>query len=165
MIFSFQNSAFRDANTGLYNRDYLREICQREWHRLARLERSMALILLDCECASQTHQVTLEQTIAELLANHDFRATDIVSKVFNNTFAIALFDMPHEHTTRILDKLRAHLNEDNKKHEWQHRTRFSVLHITPSTCEYDIDWSLNKLLALLEQARSQDKDLVMAELH
>lgn len=106
MIYSFQNTSFRDQQTGLYSEAYFMEIFYREWHRMMRERHALSLLVvhpnIDIVTAEGLKQYV---SLANLLEQSIKRSTDIVSRFQNNEFIIGLFDLNHKGTSTVLKRI------------------------------------------------------------
>lgn len=109
MMFSFQNAAFRDQITGLYNQAYFMEVINREWHRLLREQQAMSLLLVDPHLSledSQQNQFLLTK-IAQILEKSASRESDLVSKFDPMHFMLGLFHLNANGTEVVCDRIAA----------------------------------------------------------
>lgn len=106
MIYSFQNSSFRDSDTGLYNEAYFMEIFYREWHRLIREQEALSIVIIDPHLSLSNPQNKIcFKALADTINSSTLRATDIVSRFHENEFIIGLFNLDEEGTETILQRI------------------------------------------------------------
>lgn len=104
MAFSFQNSSFKDPDTGVYNLNYFMEILFREWHRLMRDNERLSLVLIHPSYNSHEH-VNEAKAVASILDQSTYRASDLVSKLNKDDFLLGLFSLNKQGTDVIVDRI------------------------------------------------------------
>lgn len=106
MIYSFENSAFRDKQTGLYSEAYFMEIFRREWHRMIREHHALSVLVVHPNLDLKQPQGLEEYVnLAHLLDESTKRTTDLVSRFNNTEFIIGLFDLTPDGTTTIIERI------------------------------------------------------------
>jgi diguanylate cyclase (GGDEF)-like protein/PAS domain S-box-containing protein len=110
---SLREQAIRDPLTGLYNRRFLEEAIEREFHRAARLAQPLSLVMLDID-----HFKTVNDTyghaagdvclvaLAQLLADN-VRKSDIVCRYGGEEFLLMLLDTGLESAVQHAEKIRS----------------------------------------------------------
>lgn len=114
MHFSFENSSFRDKDTGVYNLAYFMEILFREWHRLIREQDRLSIILIHPEY--QALSVDERKSLADSISSCVFRSTDIISRLNERDFLVGLFNLNKDATNVVLNRLQTELDKKNQQH-------------------------------------------------
>jgi GGDEF domain-containing protein len=106
MIYSFENSSFRDRETGLYSEAYFMEIFHREWHRMIREHHALSVLVVhpNLDILSPDGMQDYVQ-LAQIINKNTKRTTDLVSRFHNNEFIVGLFDLTADGTTTIIERI------------------------------------------------------------
>ena len=138
MIYSFQNSCFRDKDTGLYNEAYFMEMFYREWHRMIREHHALSVLVIHPNLDIMNPKGMQEYiNLANVLQNSIKRTTDLVSRFHKNEFIVGLFDLTPDGTTTIIERLLQNIQQTSKGTTVQSSTAFiGALNVFPN---HDID--------------------------
>ncbi len=113
MIYPFENSVFKDKETGLYSEAYFMEVFHREWHRMIREHQALSVLVvhpnLDINKPSGLQEYV---NLAHLLNDSTKRTTDLVSRFHNNEFIVGLFDLNPDGTTTIIQRILNSIKQD-----------------------------------------------------
>jgi PleD family two-component response regulator len=149
MINSFQNSSFRDKETGLYNEAYFMEIFYREWHRLIRESHALSLLLIRPNLNIVNPEELKEYvTLAHLLDENTKRTTDLVSRFHHTEFIVGLFDLNCQGTTTIIERILTtikHFSDD--RFNGAKNTFISGVNIVPNN-KVDINGVFTEVLSI-----------------
>lgn len=106
MIYSFENSVFKDKETGLYSEAYFMEVFHREWHRMIREHHALSVLIIHPNLDIDKPKGLQEYVnLAHLLNDSTKRTTDLVSRFHNNEFIVGLFDLNPDGTTTIIQRI------------------------------------------------------------
>ena len=163
MVYSFQNAAFRDHVTGLYNQAYFLEVINREWHRLLREQQAMSLLLVDPHLSMEdSHQNQfLLNKIAKVLEKSANRKSDMVSRFDPMHFLLGLFKLNAHGTEVVCDRIAAMCEQLNLELEEANspRIRLSIgaLNIVP-TPTIRLETLFDELHRLAKQAEAKGEN-------
>ena len=135
MIYSFENSVFKDKETGLYSEAYFMEVFHREWHRMIRAHHALSVLIihpnLDINKPKGLQQYV---NLAHLLNDSTKRTTDLVSRFHNNEFIIGLFDLTPDGTTTIIERILSSIKQSDSGTLVQAKNAFiGGLNVYPSS--------------------------------
>lgn len=109
-----------DPLTELYNRRYIMQAINREARRADRQDQKLALLMIDINDFKSVND-TLGHLIGDrilrevaVLLQHNFRATDIVSRYGGDEFLILLVDAEEQEATRAIERLRYQVEQWNR---------------------------------------------------
>jgi diguanylate cyclase (GGDEF)-like protein/PAS domain S-box-containing protein len=112
---SLQHQAIRDPLTGLFNRRYMEEALERELHRMARRQSSLALIMLDLDYFKQVNDSfghaagdVLLRDLGQFLSAH-VRMEDIACRYGGEEFLLILPDTSLADALQRAEQLCAHI--------------------------------------------------------
>lgn len=107
----FEQMAFRDALTGVYNRRYFDHEVQMELQRTQRYEKSLSLAFIDIDYFKQVndhhgHQVgdLVLQGVAHILQQH-LRSTDILARYGGEEFVIIFPETTESQAVDVLNRI------------------------------------------------------------
>ena len=162
MIYSFEQAAFKDSQTGLYNQGYFLETLNREWHRLMREKDSLSIIFIRPHISSFSEKRDFYlQQCAELLRKSVLRASDVVARFLPDEFAVALFCLNENGTEIVLQRILASATEISSKNQAlgyeSIHLNMGAVNVFPAT-ELNIEQVLQHTQKMLEAAEQLGKD-------
>ncbi len=112
----FESATF-EGLTGLYRREAIQEILDREWSRATRYDRPLAIGLADLDrfkwindrCGHLAGDLVLQRVAAELKAQ--LRETDFIGRYGGEEFLIVLPETPLEGALQLAEKIRQRIAE------------------------------------------------------
>lgn len=122
MIYSFNNSGFRDPETGVYNQAYFMEVFHREWFRHLRDQQSLVLLYIHPEIYENNAATSLRESYTQSIQQGLLRTTDMLGRLNKNTFAVGLFNTDDEGTKVVIERIKEQLHQFSHSHMVQHGT-------------------------------------------
>ncbi len=158
MLFSFENSSFRDKETGLYNLAYFMEVLFREWHRLIREQDRLSIILIHPEAGAA--KLCSQKEVADRISNCVYRSTDIISRFNEQDFLIGLFNLNKDATNIIVQRMMTECSQANEQAPVE--LTASAINLKPSK-DIRIEDIFNDLQLLLNDAKSNETSRIKIE--
>ncbi len=158
MLFSFENSSFRDKETGLYNLAYFMEVLFREWHRLIREQDRLSIILIHPEAGAT--KLYSQKEVADRISNCVYRSTDIISRFNEQDFLIGLFNLNKDATNVIVQRMMTECSQANKQAPVE--LTASAINLKPSK-DIRIEDIFNDLQLLLNDAKLNETSRIKIE--
>jgi len=116
---SLLHQSIRDPLTGLFNRRYLEETLEREVHRATRLQRSVALIMLDIDHFKRFNDTFGHEAGDALLRElgsflmQEIRGGDFACRYGGEEFVLILPEISPEHVLSSAERMREKVKELN----------------------------------------------------
>ncbi len=158
MLFSFENSSFRDKETGLYNLAYLMDVLFREWHRLIREQDRLSIILIHPETGAA--KLCGQKEVADRISNCVYRSTDIISRFNEQDFLIGLFNLNKDATNVIVQRMMTECSQANNQAPVE--LTASAINLKPSK-DIRIEDIFNDLQLLLNDAKLNETSRIKIE--
>lgn len=109
---TLRHQSIRDPLTGLFNRRYLEETLDRELRRVARLQKPLAVLMIDLDHFKQFNDTfghdagdTVLRELGTMLQSH-VRSEDVACRYGGEEFAVILPDAPESATLERAEELR-----------------------------------------------------------
>ncbi|QSX34929.1 diguanylate cyclase [Shewanella avicenniae] len=110
MIYSFNNSGFRDPETGVYNQTYFMEVFHREWFRHLRDKQTLSLLYIHPLLHENNIEPHLLEFYTSKIQQSLLRATDMLARMNQHIFAVGLFNTDESGTERVIHRINEQLS-------------------------------------------------------
>ncbi|WP_052074546.1 GGDEF domain-containing protein [Shewanella mangrovi] len=120
MIYSFNNSGFRDPETGVYNQTYFMEVFHREWFRHLRDKQNLSLLYIHPLIHENSATPHLREFYSAKIQQSLLRATDMLARMNQHVFAVGLFNTDEEGTKRVIERINEQLAQFSQDYRNQH---------------------------------------------
>ncbi|MCH1919312.1 diguanylate cyclase [Shewanella sp. A3A] len=120
MIYSFNNSGFRDPETGVYNQAYFMEVFHREWFRHLRDQQTLVLLYVHPQLCENSSNPSVRESYTQSIQQGLLRNTDMLARLNSNTFAVGLFNTDDAGTKVVVERIREQLNSFSNSYMQQH---------------------------------------------
>lgn len=120
MIYSFNNSGFRDPETGVYNQAYFMEVFHREWFRHLRDKQTLVLLYIHPQLYENNPNARVRETYTQSIQQGLLRNSDMLARLNSNTFAVGLFNTDDAGTKVVLERIKQQLSDFSNNYMMQH---------------------------------------------